>query len=174
MVDKISNGLCLQTKGLGASRMSRPLGLVKEHLQQTCQPFDDMLDDRNKVGPADEDNVILGTCPFGAALTEHGPIWHISGHQGSWSWSWSWRRWPHILDQRVRLSITEVIQSAKGWPLYGREKTEDKSGLALAPRRTRYWAGYASNVASHLCFFFCALFCFIFLPRVDKSHGTLL
>ena len=47
------------------------------------------------------------------------------------------------------------ILGVKGGPLNGREKTEDKSGLALAVRRTRYWAGYACTVMwRRICFFF--------------------
>ena len=58
------------------------------------------------------------------------------------------------------------ILGVKGGPLNGREKTEDKSGLALAVRRTRYWAGYACTVMwRRICFFFCAMICFFFSAK---------
>ena len=88
--------------------------------------FDDGLDDRDKVGPADDGNGIYGHVLLCANRTRS-DIAHM--------------RTPGELEQAVEeLDQWAKHTERKGWPLYGREKLKDRSGLALAPCRTKYWA----------------------------------
>lgn len=117
----------------------------------------DGLDNRDKVGSAEENGIYGHVLLGGLRQTEHGPIWLICGHPGSWSR----RRWSQSLDQ---CQCRDHLQSMKVGRYMGAAKKEqerDSSGATPQPD-----FGLCKLCGVVIVLFFFAFF-FLLFPRVD-------